>query len=175
MRGEYIVRQHPASDGLGSPPLARGVLKRFLKFSSPDRITPACAGSTYIPAAGLCRYRDHPRLRGEYLLSAPRTTSMIGSPPLARGVRFVRLWDSNGQGITPACAGSTVFVIAVNIDSEDHPRLRGEYPPSGILIVPTIGSPPLARGVQNTLESFAITKRITPACAGSTLLTSEIH
>ena len=70
-------------------------------------ITPACAGNTYLNLAPYSRYRDHPRLRGEYLNIYPTDTAMQGSPPLARGIRFTQVPHSSGFGITPACAGNT--------------------------------------------------------------------
>ena len=51
---------------------------------------------------------------------------------------------------------------------QDHPRLRGEYPPVGGIDARSMGSPPLARGVLQNCRCVLCFKRITPACAGST-------
>ena len=53
---------------MGSPPLARGILARSTKDLLEIGITPACAGNTILVLVSKYRNRDHPRLRGEYLL-----------------------------------------------------------------------------------------------------------
>ena len=73
--------------------------------------------------------RDHPRLRGEYVVANKILCPGEGSPPLARGIQlFPRLLDVL-KGITPACAGNTGANFIFLITAEDHPRLRGEYSP----------------------------------------------
>ena len=133
-------------------------------------------------------------MRGEYTAISCRAACIRGSPPLARGIRSVQwsnycfAWDHprlRGEyrvfisrlvgvgGITPACAGNTRARNFPTPVSEDHPRLRGEYAHNAALWNHTVGSPPLARGIQflGCLESREI--RITPACAGNTLLFSH--
>jgi len=72
---------------------------------------------------------------------------MLGSPPLARGVRPADRHLDLRLGITPACAGSTLQ-IGPRMDGKwDHPRLRGEYERDAYYERRRRGSPPLARGV----------------------------
>ena len=52
---------------LGSPPRVRGKLSAFPFLNSDIRITPACAGKTFLPCGNLARVRDHPRVCGENL------------------------------------------------------------------------------------------------------------
>ena len=112
-----------------------------------------------------------------------------GSPPLARGIRGGAVVTMDGRGITPACAGNTLWGLfhlgyltgitpacAGNTGSVsrpmrhkgDHPRLRGEY----ILVffkgINPRGSPPLARGIPSALSAAAVLPGIPPACAGNT-------
>ena len=97
-------------------------------------------------------------------------TSSVGSPPLARGVRGEWWnWFCTNR-ITPACAGSTGLQLPAAVQIQDHPRLRGEYTRSGAKEIPKVGSPPLARGVQECMLEFCVSPRITPACAGSTTM-----
>ena len=56
---------------------------------------------------------------------------------------------------------------------KDHPRLRGEYVPLDIMIRHVPGSPPLARGIPVTMESWWMWTGITPACAGNTRRSSS--
>ena len=132
-------------------------------------ITPACAGSTNIKAICLRCWKDHPRLRGEYTAPFSFVNVCLGSPPLARGVRTTRQTAKNGVGITPACAGSTSALYCCHKLTQDHPRLRGEYNTSAKASITMKGSPPLARGVLSLVPSINLTKRIIPACAGSTV------
>ena len=117
-------------------------------------ITPACAGSTGAYRCAMRQYRDHPRLRGEYLPMNRTLPDYQGSPPLARGVHQTGYTVGTLPGITPACAGSTQPLRLNRLPRRDHPRLRGEYIPLNLF------SGQLLAGI--------IRAGITPACAGST-------
>ena len=69
LRGEYS-RKCPTNHILrGSPPLARGIPIKAKITRSSSRITPACAGNTS-GFSGFCSScKDHPRLRGEYIIA----------------------------------------------------------------------------------------------------------
>ena len=77
-------------------------------------------------------------------------------------------------GITPACAGSTIYGWNCDIYIEDHPRLRGEYSGDSTAVAPLEGSPPLARGVLICKLIVVTISGITPACAGSTKYRTEL-
>ena len=66
LRGEYTVGALLIPSSLGSPPLARGILKFIESEMNVRRITPACAGNTSISVHSHTHQGDHPRLRGEY-------------------------------------------------------------------------------------------------------------
>ena len=70
-----------------------------------------------------------------------------GSPPHARGAANQCTALTDHRGITPACAGSSTFMIFGKEREWDHPRMRGEQEPECICIPSGCG--------------------ITPACAGS--------
>ena len=86
LRGEYIKRGKIFSDGLGSPPLARGIPWCQIRRHFMTGITPACAGNTIKNLRGFSGQGDHPRLRGEYCLQMLTVLKVLGSPPLARGI-----------------------------------------------------------------------------------------
>ena len=66
LRGEYHHFDSMKHIRPGSPPLARGVQKQKGELITWIRITPACAGSTFV-CIPVCQLdKDHPRLRGEY-------------------------------------------------------------------------------------------------------------
>ena len=87
LRGEYGRLPVPLIVPVGSPPLARGIHARNKGIRDRIRITPACAGNTFQYLPRLHRQRDHPRLRGEYIVFFSQPEAEHGSPPLARGIR----------------------------------------------------------------------------------------
>ena len=107
LRGEYAPLSTCVASNGGSPPLARGVRVEHMRDLRQLRITPACAGSTAKECTDFCEEEDHPRLRGEYYYHSHTESLLEGSPPLARGVRYVSTSYSGRDGITPAYAGST--------------------------------------------------------------------
>ena len=174
MRGEYWKFWKFRQDWKGSPPLARGIRARRREPRQRSGITPACAGNTSVACPTKNALKDHPRLRGEYHPAQNFILLGWGSPPLARGIQLIPSWRVASIGITPACAGNTPLIRLRALWSGDHPRLRGEYQCCGITPNLSVGSPPLARGIQekviNTIPGF----RITPACAGNTAVFSSV-
>ena len=51
--------------------------------------------------------RDHPRMRGEHVLSRQDVRDAVGSSPHARGAPARGGGVEGLEGIIPACAGST--------------------------------------------------------------------
>ena len=71
-------------------------------------------------------------------------------------------------GITPACAGKTLFALGRRDKAVDHPRMCGKDDDSNITRVYGWGSPPHVRErLTDKWDDFA-RARITPACAGKT-------
>ena len=168
MRGEYLCYLRVSTLILGSPPLARGILKTLTVDINGNGITPACAGNTIPDLSRPSKNGDHPRLRGEYIFSERGIATSTGSPPLARGIQRKSVFNYERAGITPACAGNTTSSLKKTAIPWDHPRLRGEYMlPSSETYV-RLGSPPLARGIQRSRMIPRLKIRITPACAGNT-------
>ena len=112
--------------------------------------------------------RDHPCLRGEYMVDYIASCSSEESPPLARGILKKQSQIQNVYGITPACAGNTISGFYLESAFKDHPRLRGEYSCQILFVCLPEGSPPLARGIPHQFLEKYYTCGITPACAGNT-------
>ena len=90
------------------------------------RITPACAGRSFLFFHAEMFCKDHPRVRGEKTMSAYKDFDKMGSPPRARGEDSSSPHMGFYLGITPACAGRS-YVHPVHIAlCRDHPRVRGE-------------------------------------------------
>ena len=131
----------------GSSPLARGLLKVDRRCGSISGIIPARAGFTRPRPSRTGHCRDHPRSRGVYGFRRPGRTEMIGSSPLARGLRCDCLGVGVSAGIIPARAGFTRSTLPTLRPRPDHPRSRGVYPRFSHPSFPRSGSSPLARGL----------------------------
>ena len=93
-----------------------------------------------------------------------------GSPPRVRG----KVTDTGGQmiysRITPACAGKSVTKATCLWLFKDHPRVCGEKTHKALSNRLCGGSPPRVRGKVDRLQGVEYDVRITPACAGKSLL-----
>ena len=146
LRGEQTTISIIISIIVGSPPLARGTAITYPTGRKEYGITPACAGNRCNLLNKCNLMRDHPRLRGEQLITGNGTCPRSGSPPLARGTVPDAKCILSGQGITPACAGNRIQKLDDITAAEDHPRLRGEQFGADLKKCIGWGSPPLARG-----------------------------
>ena len=126
LRGEKFRSRFVLYPAAGSPPLTRGKACHSRKLIPNERITPAYAGKRLArPCAGNYE-KDHPRLRGEKLISKNVLGRQLGSPPLTRGKVFSYYDGRTGRRITPAYAGKSCNAAYNARRSWDHPRLRGE-------------------------------------------------
>ena len=91
-----------------------------------------------------------------------------GSSPLARGLRAPGAGQLVGSGIIPARAGFTAHRRRLLPRAGDHPRSRGVYAGSRARGSTAPGSSPLARGLQNFVETVVNAAGIIPARAGFT-------
>ena len=126
-RGGYGAPQNNRVPGVGSSPLARGLLQRARQTRERRGIIPARAGFT----PGCCRARhgwpDHPRSRGVYdHYLQPEVTV---------------------EWIIPARAGFTSPRAGGSRTGPDHPRSRGVYFLKLGRLAWGFGSSPLARGL----------------------------
>jgi len=153
---------------LGSSPRARGA--QGSPFGQRVRwgIIPACAGSTGARHRRRGRRSDHPRVRGEHVVVLVEVAELPGSSPRARGARLGALAFVKVRRIIPACAGSTTARSAPAWGRTDHPRVRGEHAGRWDPAGGTCGSSPRARGARERPNRRVCTRRIIPACAGST-------
>ena len=148
MRGEHTVLLRISEAASGSSPHARGALSSRPERYPSDRIIPACAGSTASTAAGACRPRDHPRMRGEHRPRKSPGPPRLGSSPHARGARNAERHLGIVVGIIPACAGSTRVRRLRRRPRRDHPRMRGEHGTATGAGLQAAGSSPHARGAR---------------------------
>ena len=127
IRGEHfdhIVGRHDAG---GSSPHTRGALSGITIHDLSVGIIPAYAGSTARYRCSNSNRRDHPRIRGEHILSPMVTLRKRGSSPHTRGAPKHKKCTPYGAGIIPAYAGSTAGRPTCCRPGGDHPRIRGEH------------------------------------------------
>ena len=99
-----ILRQ-----AMGSPPRVREKLAAGTPSTGEIRITPACAGKTLYDYDRLAHAKDHPRVCGKNLQQERQVQARLGSPPRVREKPVVLTQQTSVYGITPACAGKTIY------------------------------------------------------------------
>ena len=93
---------------------------------------------------------------------------MMGSSPLARGLRPAALGERAQVRIIPARAGFTTTKPLPRVTNSDHPRSRGVYINNVSVLIDGGGSSPLARGLPARQAVSSHPPRIIPARAGFT-------
>ena len=134
---------------IGSPPRMRGKVAAAVPALFLRGITPACAGKSEKQVPFLPPYQDHPRVCGEKARTLIVQDEPQGSPPRMRGKEVKALLHFNWVGITPACAGKSIYQLL---------PCRGAR-----------GSPPRVRGKGVRLPPLHVPAGITPAYAGKRL------
>ena len=150
----------------GSSPLARGLRNLPPDTRQCGRIIPARAGFTHIAAPRSMKTRDHPRSRGVYVRVYLEKIHMVGSSPLARGLRLRHGRILNLSGIIPARAGFTPPADGRAPPPSDHPRSRGVYWLRCSSLASPAGSSPLARGLRGGAEAGRARVRDHPRSRG---------
>ena len=114
----------------------------------------------------------HPRSRGE---NRPRTDDWgnpSGSSPLTRGKPDRLQRREQAPGLIPAHAGKTPPRPRRSSHRRAHPRSRGENPPASLPGSGMGGSSPLTRGKPAGTLASELRRRLIPAHAGKTWVTS---
>ena len=111
---------------------------------------------------------DHPRSRGVYPDGGFQVGDIVGSSPLARGLRVMLFLVDTVLGIIPARAGFTYPWVMRTKQLPDHPRSRGVYRVRFWEMTLSKGSSPLARGLLLGGHPSHPPSRIIPARAGFT-------
>mgnify|MGYP007130877907 CR=1 FL=1 len=98
----------------------------------------------------------------------------MGSPPHVRGPLLIIFLCIINNGITPACAGTTMLSELLSPPLGDHPRMCGDHSRRPLKDMAKLGSPPHVRGPLILVLYSHVSGGITPACAGTTMLTIDI-
>ena len=130
-------------------PRSRGVYRGLVcRHGRQRRIIPARAGFTNRSSRSQTPCSDHPRSRGVYRRCIVQDAVANGSSPLARGLPVIVKMHSDGTRIIPARAGFTPVHHPGRRLDRDHPRSRGVYVDWSPSRPRSLGSSPLARGLQ---------------------------
>ena len=167
--GEKLHSLSPQLCVHGSPPRVRGKVDAATLTLKARGITPACAGKRLLPCCFWRLHRDHPRVCGEKRTRQAVWTQCGGSPPRVRGKVVLLLVGWLLSGITPACAGKSVWQRLRPEPARDHPRVCGEKVTTASPEGGRRGSPPRVRGKVSCHCWITPQLGITPACAGKRL------
>ena len=168
IRGEHRTEQPCLGRFSGSSPHTRGALPKCRVTRIVEGIIPAYAGSTSEQQDPVFFPRDHPRIRGEHLMSAMDNMLRMGSSPHTRGALGKSTQGLRDRGIIPAYAGSTHLDVNRPRCTRDHPRIRGEHQMISPRFQKYLGSSPHTRGALLVRPRDVGDGGIIPAYAGST-------
>ena len=107
---------------------------------------------------------------GEKQFYAHPCTTFPGSPPRVRGKVAVHVILGGAVWITPAYAGKSLWCAQGQAQERDHPRVCEEKNFLLLMTSRRSGSPPRVRGKGHVCHCSLVCCRITPACAGKSLL-----
>ena len=160
---------------MGSPPRMRGKALLDKRTLEGIGITPAYAGKSFCFRSSSVSTWDHPRVCGEKDQIQQDAARTPGSPPRMRGKAWVKDFYKLEKGITPACAGKSLFCFTAAVPIQDHPRVCGEKFLAVYGATALSGSPPRVRGKAD--EGFLVLRHhgITPAYAGKSALRAGCH
>ena len=169
IRGERPSTSSLGSRNAGSSPHARGTRSVFKTVLHRDRFIPACAGNANWRFRARCVGTVHPRMRGERGKCSRCPHVQRGSSPHARGTHLNGTHNPEKLRFIPACAGNAARADGRPGLVSVHPRMRGERWTPPLLMPPSVGSSPHARGTH--VQGFALwlLSRFIPACAGNAL------
>ena len=167
-RGENLKCGFAESSGGGSSPLTRGKHCSVLSVYRAGGLIPAHAGKTGAGGGDRSTVGAHPRSRGENNEVVKGGGREGGSSPLTRGKRRLRRGRAQRHGLIPAHAGKTMATSFAHVESEAHPRSRGENEGQGHCLVRPRGSSPLTRGKHDGAGVRARRVGLIPAHAGKT-------
>ena len=164
--GEKFQRSIRLPVRSGSPPRMRGKGVRHLCEMLFTGITPAYAGKRAVLPYAPAHSGDHPRVCGEKARMRSGLSQQKGSPPRMRGKDLLIEHCLFTEGITPAYAGKSRYLMRKSGEQKDHPRVCGEKELRQAIAVQHIGSPPRMRGKVAMFCRAVRAHRITPAYAG---------
>ena len=116
-------------------------------------------------------YWDHPRACGKHGMELLLCSMVLGSgsPPRLRETPRTSTTPLVAVGITPAPAGNTFVLAAVNACFWDHPRACGKHERPSAPSSEWQGSPPRLRETLLVTSLTGQDRGITPAPAGNTV------
>ena len=111
----------------GSSPHTRGAPPEDIRTPARAPDHPRIRGEHLLTVSCRSPREDHPRIRGEHYLPKEADIFEGGSSPHTRGARLTRYLPKEADRIIPAYAGSTRHSFCHRRPAWDHPRIRGEH------------------------------------------------
>ena len=168
MRGDHPSARRRRVLSRGTSPHARGPRLATSLPSHHGGNIPACAGTTEHADVDAVVVGEHPRMRGDHIVTTVIPMLTEGTSPHARGPLPLHHRVDLVVGNIPACAGTTGDHGAVGVLHGEHPRMRGDHMGFVYLIGAFLGTSPHARGPLLTPHHPSTATGNIPACAGTT-------
>ena len=173
MGGENVRGLKAVEEVPGSSPRGRGKPWSWRLGSVKGRLIPAWAGKTQGRTRSSSRRAAHPRVGGENAREELVTEASDGSSPRGRGKRSCRDRLRRRGRLIPAWAGKTPPRAAGTTWSGAHPRVGGENVLPYSAMTAAAGSSPRGRGKPCLLASVLAWRRLIPAWAGKTSISTD--
>ena len=159
---------------LGSPPHPWRILSIIAVVESSIGITPTSVENTVRKKCQSWIPRDHPHIRGEYLIWFHKALSIEGSPPHPWRILTVVTATFVRLRITPTSVENTCLYMSAHSVVRDHPHIRGEYSFGSIANFSATGSPPHPWRIHNELNGQYPGLGITPTSVENTYSLSAV-
>ncbi len=180
MRGDRPPGRASAPPSTTAAPHARGSTLPGHHAKRRIEGCPACAGIDPALVHSLRAPSRLPRMRGDRPERDVRSTSSVMAAPHARGSTRRRSETLRAGAGCPACAGIDPERLALALNWEGLPRMRGDRPTSSDAFVNVCAAAPHARGSTRQAKRTTRSAYGCPACAGidprgDTMATHELR
>ena len=154
---------------IGSSPRMWGIHLAGKECLPDLRFIPTHVGNTALAGPGCVTCTVHPHACGEYRLISEIRTKILGSSPRMWGIREKRRGEARHVRFIPTHVGNTYILSGIMARTSVHPHACGEYNPSKVTQLPSIGSSPRMWGILSISAGVGWPYRFIPTHVGNTI------
>ena len=146
VRGDVPAKQARDSRIVRFSPRARGCSFDGYTTPSSTLVFPACAGMFLWSRSFHESNSSFPRVRGDVPVAEMLIKDSQAFSPRARGCSSLGTFRENNLGVFPACAGMFLLAVLFLSKLNSFPRVRGDVPVGGLVLIQAEQFSPRARG-----------------------------